>query len=601
MVADDGESDPTGALESAADATTQRLRDLLSEDVPLAEIAVRLGTTLADAKARIDRLDTPPAPVALPRAVPTPAATRAEVSPETPLEASATTPDPRTPATPRPADDVGSKMPRRTFLTLAATALAGLAGGAFLITRPTRSAPLEVRAPRPLPPAPTPTPSPLALLRPAENVFERLAYEPGEAITATDGLFFLRTKGETAGSVEGWRLPAAEAIDEGSPRYQASAGGRFVAARSAIHDRQSGRAFAWPADQLRLAGVSDVAALFETLAPGADGAPQGTGRYVLTNEELQARAEFELEGRPTPGFRPRFEADGRRVFLAIDRREANPTLYLLDGASSSARVVFEPSTPFAPQRVFFAEATPLSDSSAVMLPFSYWPTRPPRPLGYGVFTTFVARLGWDGEQQATTRVGVDRVFLSPDGSQAAGELVIFSTAGGQRRFEPTSTVLVLDGESGRPRFRIRSARLNYGDELGGMRWLADSSALVVQTRIDGDVGYSLVSADGASLERLPIPPGGTGAWFEHVDINGAVPSPEDPNLIAFGRTQVFDRSAPRWQTANTAGQAPAHADPWSGAGDEFMLVLPHDPHEALPLLAELDETFIEHAPFDALG
>ena len=58
-------------------------------------------------------------------------------------------------------------------------------------------------------------------------------------------------------------------------------------------------------------------------------------------------------------------------------------------------------------------------------------------LGYGIFATFVARLDWGGEQLGVTRIGVDRVFLSPDGSLAAGELVFFTTAGGSRRYETT--------------------------------------------------------------------------------------------------------------------------------------------------------------------
>ncbi len=601
MVADDGPRDAEAAAESAAGATTKRLRDLLEQRVPLAEIAVRLGTTLADAQARVDRLSGAPAPHPLPRPVPARPTTAADATQPPPLEDKATLPPPPPREATQPEDTTAPRMPRRTFLALAATGLAGLAGGAFLSTRPTRNTPTIVRAERALPPAPTPTPSPLAVLRPADGLFEQLAYEPGQPLGAEQGIFFLRTRGEGAGGVEGWRLREGATEGGEAPAYRASAGGRFVAAGGALQDRRSGRSFRWPSDQLRLVGLSDAAVLFESLTAGGQGAPKGTGRYVLTNDELQARAEFDVDGVPTQGLKPSFEPDGRRVFLPLNRRYTHPTLYHLDGASSTARVVFQPETPPTQLRVFFAEATRMRDSAAIMLPFSYWPSRPPRPLGYGIFTTFVSRLGWDGEQLGITRIPVDRVFLSPDGSLAAGELVLFTTVGGSRRFEPTSTVLVVDGATGRPRFRIRSARLNYGDELGGDRWLADSSALVVQTRTGGQVGYSLVSAEGTSIDPLLAPPSSETTWFGHEDVRGAVPAPNDPALFAFGRTHVFDRAAERWHQLNLGERAPAHLDPWSESDDEAVLVRERQHHDLRPLLADLDETRIEHAPFDALG
>ena len=37
---------------------------------------------------------------------------------------------------------------------------------------------------------------------------------------------------------------------------------------------------------------------------------------------------------------------------------------------------------------------------------------------------------------------------------------------------------------------------------------------------------------------------------------------------------------------------------WGSSSDEMVFALPHESHDVLPLLAELDETFIEHPPFE---
>lgn len=122
-----------------------------------------------------------------------------------------------------------------------------------------------------------------------------------------------------------------------------------------------------------------------------------------------------------------------------------------------------------------------------------------------------------------------------------------------------------------------------------------SSGLVMQTRINGKVGYSLVSADGSRLEPLPDPPGPSAEWFQHTDVRGAAPSPDDPSLIAFGRTDVYDRTSERWLGVSLTEAAPAHVGPWATAGsDEAVLALPHPPHRVYPLLADLDETYIQH-------
>ncbi len=581
-------------------ATSRLLGELLAQGTPVAEIAVRLGISVQDAHARIAReagggegaplpQAARPLPPSLAGSAPPPVAGASP--PPGPPASGGIRPPARQPRAPAPRRGLS----RRALLALATAGVAGLAtGGAFLATREGGEPETAARPPRPIPVPPTltPTPPPLAALRPATGVFRELAYEPGQPLTAAHGIFFMGARGEGAGAVAGWQLAEPEGAEP--PAYRVGAGGRFVAAGGALHDRVSGQSWTWPEERLRLAGFSDEAALFEQLDPEAEPSRVKQARYVLTDGALEERAVFELTGMALPAAPPFFEPGGRRAFIALEQPGRYPALFMLDGATAHAAIVLGPAPQGSLRRALFHAATPASDGESFLMPYSYFPTRPPRALGYGILATFVARLGWEGEHRTITRVRVDRAFVSPDGSLVAGERVLPLPGREPEDYEETSTVMVIDGRTGRNRFRVRSARLNYGDELGGGRWLADSSGLVVQSRIGGKTGYSLVSADGTRMERLPDPPRRSGEWFEHHDVRGAAPSPADPSLIAFGRTDVYDRAADRWLAATPTEAAPAHVGPWAlTGGDEAVLALPHQPHRVYPLLASLDETHIE--------
>ncbi|MDE2668609.1 MAG: Lrp/AsnC family transcriptional regulator [Chloroflexota bacterium] len=591
----DGEQPRDLRPTEGADATSRLLEELLAEGKPVAEIAVRLGISVPDAHARIRGVPPgreleeggPLLPPSFGRAEP---AGGGEGPPLRTPGGGGGGPAPRRPSAPEPRRGIS----RRAFLGLAAGVAGLAAGGAFLVTRETEEEDTVVRPPRPVPVPPTLTPVPpaLAALQPATGIFKELTLEPGQPLTEDHGIFFLRTRGEGAGSMTGWQV--AEPGND-PPVYQAGAGRRFIATTNALHDRTTGRSWTWSEDRLRLIGFSDYGALFEVVEEELGPHLVKRARYVLTNGQLEERAEFELTGTLLPSIPPFFDPSGRRVFLALQQPQEYPSLFLLDGATGWATNVFSPQRQSTLQRILFHATTPATDGESFLLPFSYWPTRPPLTLGYGIFATFVARLGWGGDHLGMTRVRVDRAFVSPDGSLAAGERVLAVPGTEPPLFEETSTVLVIDGTTGRNLFRVRSARLNYGDELGGARWLADSSGLVMQTKIGGRVGYSFVSGDGSRLEPLPEPPGPSGEWFQHPNMRGAAPAPDDPSLIAFGRTDVYDRASGRWMGMNPTEAAPAHVGPWGGDGsNEVVLALPHQPHRMLPLLADLDETRIEH-------
>ncbi len=612
-MADDDRSTGPRPAEGAA-ATARLLEELLEQGTPVAEIAVRLGISVPDAHARIGMLgratpvaapETPDADdaTALPPVAARPVARDADWSRSSDADAERERQPRRsaTPAAPQPRPATPAQRPprrglsRRSLLALGAAGVAGLAtGGAFLATRGGESSQGVARPAReiPVPPTLTPVPPPLSVLRPASGVFTELTPDPGAPLEEEHGIFFMRTRGADAGSVTGWQLTEVEGNE--APAYRVSEGGRFVAAQGAMHDRVSGRSWVWPKDKLRLVGFSDDAALFRKVDGEENEMLVQQGRYLLTDASLELRAEFDLQGSRLPSAPPIFQPGGRRVFLALQQAQQYPALFMLDGETAQAQIVFGPQRPTPLQRILFHEASRSSDGESFFMPYSFWPTRPPRTPGYGTFVSFLARLGWEGEHRKITRVRVDLMFPSPDGALVAGERILPIPGVHPEAFEEPSSVLVIDGETGRTRFRIRSARLNYGDTLGGARWLADSSGLIVQSRIGGKVGYSLVSADGLQVEPLPDPPRASTHWFEHPDRRGAVPSPDDPALISFGRTDLYDREQERWLGMDVGAAAPAHLDPWpQTASDEVVLTLPHEPHRLYPLLAGLDETTIE--------
>ena len=338
----------------------------------------------------------------------------------------------------------------RALLALTAAGVAGAAtGGWFLATRETREPRRSrgLRGPVPVPPTLTPVPPPLAALQPATNVFKEVVLPPGTPVSEEHGIFFMETRGEGAGRVRGW-LQLTEPGNGEAPVYRASTGGRFVTAGNALHDRLSGRSWEWSEDQLRLVGFSDEAVLFEKIDPERKPYPVKVARYVLADENLEERAVFELKGAQLPSTPPFFEPGGRRAFLALEQPQQYPALFLLDGSTGHATTI--PRAPSGSEPCNGSCSTPrqpASDGDSFLFPFSYWPTRPPLTLGYGIFATFVARVGWTGDHRGVTRVRVDRAFVSPDGSLVAGERVLAIQGAPPDTFEETSTVLVMDGES----------------------------------------------------------------------------------------------------------------------------------------------------------
>jgi hypothetical protein len=151
--------------------------------------------------------------------------------------------------------------------------------------------------------------------------------------------------------------------------------------------------------------------------------------------------------------------------------------------------------------------------------------------------------------------------------------------------------LVRTGES-RSQFRVLSGWTGYG--LGPRRrWLADSSAFLVQGAnadaslddyLDWRTGraYYLVATSGA-IEKLPaVPLSLTGSaadagsnWSYYAYFGGPEPSPDDPQLMVFGRRAVYNRRSGAWFGPGR-GPAPHEGDdPWRHGSHEAFFAFPN--------------------------
>ena len=78
------------------------------------------------------------------------------------------------------------------------------------------------------------------------------------------------------------------------------------------------------------------------------------------------------------------------------------------------------------------------------------------------------------------------VEFSPDGRHVAWEELHHEVfPDGVRYSERWPSLVIGDAKTMRPRFRVRSATLAYGDDYVGSHWLADSSGVVAAVRAEG--------------------------------------------------------------------------------------------------------------------
>ena len=156
--------------------------------------------------------------------------------------------------------------------------------------------------------------------------------------------------------------------------------------------------------------------------------------------------------------------------------------------------------------------------------------------------------------------------VSPDGTLVAGDQILPVSDGD--RVLPGAAILLAETATGETVFCQEFGTLSIGDQRGGGGWLADGSGFVAALRDEtrpAGFWYAVVQADGSSYDWLPTPPMlSDGPWHREPAVLAPAPSPDDPNLFAYGRSVLFDGASGDWHEA-VLPDGPAHASPWGRA------------------------------------
>lgn len=583
--------------------TDERIVEYIGQNTPDAEIAVRVGLTVGDVKARIETL--------LQRrglndrrelAAGAPAARAPKPTVATPPQYDAAV----TPSA------LGRRHSRRAVVAAGAVAGGTLvtAGLAALALRPSGSprqiSPAETATP--IPTSPTTEPTGALPIRPAPGIFVRTDYRPGERIDATQGVFFMDT---TTGAVEGWSLSGSTLAEEGGGAVAIlptiSDDNRFVAARGGkswwLLDRSTGEAVVWNPADVALAGFGRRHLLFER-GLGGDPNPEFRGEYTVLDDRLQPVSTFKTEhagrGHPPVLFSP----DERTLAIAAGSKSWSDytRIHLVDVETGAARLLCD--LPPAPEGYLAGPPnfTILTGGQEFGFHLTYAPEWDNEKGAVRDLPgkTLVRRYAWDGTQRAEFWLRAASPFFSPDGKLFAydeAQRLVRGEADGPSDYWPN--VVVADGMTGAPKLRVHSASLWYGDGLGFLRWLADSSGLVVairpaDTASDPAIpwwrrsGFATVAASGGAVQRMKV---------VEDNLAGPVPAPDRPDLFALGHQAVFDARSGRTVSANVSEEWPADIAPWGSTSREIRFGLPHGGHGGGGPKAFLNPV-IERPPFD---
>ncbi len=595
---------PTSRGDGPLTWTEERIVDYIARNTPDAEIAVRLDLTVGDVKERIaallqrrglsERRELAPGATAV--RVPGPAV-------------AAPQPDPpaATPSAP-------SRRHSRRAVVLAGTVTGGAlaaTGLAAFALRHRAGGPgpaSRVETSTPMPALPAAEPAGVLPIRPAPGAFVRTGYRAGQRIDAKQGVFFMDT---ATGAVEGWSLSgSALSLEEGGAVAilpAISDDNRFLSARGGkswwLLDRSTGEAVVWNPADLALAGLGRRHLLFER-GLGGDPNPEFRGEYTLLDDNLQPVSAFKTEhsgrGHPPVLFSP----DERTLVIAAGSKSWSDyrRIHLVDVATGAVRLLCElPPVPDG-----YTAGPPNFTLLAGGQEFGFHLTYAPEwDNDQGAVRdlpgkTLVLRYAWDGRQRAEFWLPAASPFFSPDGQLFAydhAQRLVRGEADGPSDYWPN--VVVADGMTGAPKFRVRSASLWYGDGLGLLRWLSDSSRLIVAIR-PADTpanpaiaawqrsGFATIAAGGSSIQRMKA-----------VEDNyaGPIPAPDRPNLLAMGHHAVLDTASGRTVSANVSDEWPADIAPWGSTSREIRFGLPHGGHGGGGQKALLDAR-IERPPFD---
>ncbi|HEX6030053.1 MAG TPA: SH3 domain-containing protein, partial [Tepidiformaceae bacterium] len=363
-------------------------------------------------------------------------------------------------------------------------------------------------------------------------------------------------------------------------------------------DRDAGRAWKYPAPQLRLAAVKPrlpLPAATETLVfeelDDMEGAPaRSTGRYVVAGEDLSAKATFTV---PVP----RFPADplltaaaDRAVAVAFTEGSYSLRLFSLSDGRELASLPL-PVPAGRQLSVRWIEESPVRVGDELGVELAAYDD------AGGEVKVLRTWLPWSGDWPEALAGDFDAprsVFFDLDGStqliqRSLRDLPAYALGGG----ETWPAVEVAD-RLGQPRARIRSASLIYGDVPPPWRfsgpWFFTLTASVTTEGSGFDrVGYTAWNVETLDSLSIELPPPSGSQWYDSNQVRGPIPDPRNPGVVALGRTEVAHLDL---GTANPTGRlikhvranvtstsGADHLDPWSGNPGELVFALGHGGHD----------------------
>lgn len=455
--------------------------------------------------------------------------------------------------------------------------------------------PTPTAMPTPLPTRePTPTPCHgVECIDPAPDVFERRIFEAGERIDWENGVFFLDVE---TGRTEAYRAEEAfreyhRHSEDGAWVYTWLGWDRTVA----VLRRETGQAWQWPGDDLRLLATSRDHVLFEERARNEENDIL-FGAIVLVNHEMEEVGRFSLETGDDQYKEPRaiFSPDGQIIVFSVRN-----TVYHVSMASFDPVVVFEPesrdgweiSVSIDPPTDWLIGYPDLPDERGFLVRAWY-----KRLANNGDDDTDMEThsFNWDGVPVPEFCPGL----LSPNGrymAQSQGKHYYAKYAGWLSPERPWPSVVFSNAETCEPIFRVRSAYTNQIHWDG--QWLSNSEGFIVGVENRKDDGWDeyvivRVSPEPELIYLTPDAPD-----EERISLGGPSPALAGDGCYFFYQwTGIYDSCGDHWIAA---GSFSDHWGPFSWDDSELeMRYFPEYWGEGTIFWMTYGPPEIEFPPFD---
>jgi DNA-binding CsgD family transcriptional regulator len=461
--------------------------------------------------------------------------------------------------------------------------------------------------PTPIPPTPTPHPGLAAITEAPADQWVRTEYESGGTLPDGHGIYFMDT---ATGDAVGYTLTGAAEGQWFS--YTSAYDNRLVFGQSQVLDRTTGRVWEWDPAALSVWAASQNAMLVqETEYTFGSNQSAGTPRFHFIYSdgfEVQELASLELPDEPILqpsffGYRALLEPRGPHVLImAVDELTGRVRLYLGDVANGEIRrILAAAAPPGSTSRVDPPQLTANGDGFIVTQFFG-------QQGAPGTNARVAYLFDWAGDLQGrveqTSVTGQETLYFSPNGNYAIAESNLPLSNPSVEPLNERWPAITLYEHLGpgphdwSPLWRVKGATMVFGDRLEGSRWLADSSGFVANIAATpaGSAFWehqgAVFSLDG-SYELLPR--------YEPSDelfslaSPAFLPSPDDTDLFSNHRSGVYNRATGEW-FAFESPASHAHLTPWNGTSREIVFAVPDGGHGGNPSPVLL-QPLIEYPPF----